>query len=1010
MSAFSPAIREFLAAPDASRRLGPYWCKDLLDKAGSAPVFRAVEEHAGHKLREVAIKVFDIGKGKGAAAGEDDWQQRVVDEARSLCRVQHPNVIRFHTLSTDAKRGIMGLVMEFAEGISLDRELAELPHGDPRRIALAVEIGISIGSALAAAHDAGVVHCNVKPSNIMLTDGTPTLINFGIAASLRQTIYPGARAGLDLDDVSPDSIGRKASSLDKSGDDSGPPLTGTIGYIDPICLRTTTPPSTSSDLYSLGATLYQCLTGDVPALATAKKSGGKGVDAGVLAGKTPATPVAELMPGTPPELAKLVDSMVAATREGRPRSADVVRHALERIRSALAGHERALPAEERGPFPGLDKYQAEDRDVFFGRAAEVAGVIELLRTRGLVGIVGLSGTGKSSLTRAGVVPAIEDGAIGGWPTKYQSVLVTPGKDLMASLGAALTKVLAKPLAEHPEAVAQQLAAHVDTKGEGIVILVDQLEEIVTLFDAKDSKAEKGRLEALDLLSRLAEAPVGLRVIVAARRDLLDSVLAVDPHFSRALSRGTQQLSPLSGAGWEEVIDQSLEAYGYAFEDADVRGDVLAELKAREAAMPLAQFGLTRLWAERDTKKKKITRAGFTAKGGMRGALEHHADATVASLKTPKDTLRDVLLAMTTPEGTRAHVAKSDLVERVGEPAREAIAALTTARLLLEDKEGVTFVHDSILREWSLVRGWLQEARDDRLLVAHLERDAARYRESRDEAELWRKGRLAAALELWKRGVPLSDGVRAFVKKSHSEEQKAQMAFWGLAILVVALVVGGSLFYAKESGDRATQARNDAEALKAALAEVKTLKQQADENAGEAAASAALLHELQKKMAAERNAYGADVQAALKKVASATSLDGAQKATEDLKTRSGPTQNAVVPLPADLTGSSSGPKLDTSGPSPSAGGGGFDQGAIERVVNARKAGVKRTCLDRAGSTAGSTKVTATITIAPNGSVQNVSTAGDEPVVAKCIEQQLRTWSFPAPGEVKTVQIPFVFVRQ
>ena len=104
------------------------------------------------------------------------------------------------------------------------------------------------------------------------------------------------------------------------------------------------------------------------------------------------------------------------------------------------------------------------------------------------------------------------------------------------------------------------------------------------------------------------------------------------------------------------------------------------------------------------------------------------------------------------------------------------------------------------------------------------------------------------------------------------------------------------------------------------------------------------------------------------------------------------------------------KLDTSGPSPSSGGGGFDQGAIERVVNARKAGVKRTCLDRAGSTAGSTKVTATITIAPNGSVQNVSTAGDEPVVAKCIEQQLRTWSFPAPGEVKTVQIPFVFVRQ
>ncbi|HEY8073002.1 MAG TPA: AgmX/PglI C-terminal domain-containing protein, partial [Labilithrix sp.] len=96
--------------------------------------------------------------------------------------------------------------------------------------------------------------------------------------------------------------------------------------------------------------------------------------------------------------------------------------------------------------------------------------------------------------------------------------------------------------------------------------------------------------------------------------------------------------------------------------------------------------------------------------------------------------------------------------------------------------------------------------------------------------------------------------------------------------------------------------------------------------------------------------------------------------------------------------------------PSGGSGTFDQASIERVVNTRKAGVKRVCLERSTSTASTTKVTATLTIAPNGQVQNVSTTGDEPVVAKCIEQQLRSWSFPAPGDTKTVQIPFVFVRQ
>ncbi len=1003
---FSPAIRAFLAAPDDTRRLGPYRCKELLDKAGSAPVFKAIEEHAGLSLREVAIKLFDIGKAGDVAASSDG--SRVVDEARSLCRVQHPNVVRFHTLSTDPKRGLMGLVMEFAKGISLDRELADLPKDDPRRVALAVEIGVGISSALAAAHDAGVVHCNVKPSNIMLTEGTHKLINFGIAASLRHTVYPGERAGLALDDIAPESIGRRASTLDKSGDDSDAPLTGTIGYVDPVCLRTTTPPSSSSDLYSLGATLYQVLTGDVPAVATSKKNGGKGVDSKVLVGDAAPAPVAEIAPSTPPELAKLVDSMVAPTREGRPRSADVVRHSLERIRSALAGHERVLPPEDRGPFPGLDKYEAEDRDVFFGRSAEIAGVIELLRTRGLVGIVGLSGTGKSSLTRAGVVPAIEEGALGGWPTKYRSVCVTPGKDLWAALDGALSKALGEPLADHPEAVAQQLAAHVDAKSEGIVILVDQLEEVVTRHDPKDGKAVKGRLDALDLLSRLAEAPVGLRVIVAARSDMLDGVLAVDPQFARGLSRGTQSLSPVSSAGWEEVLDRSLEAYGYRFADDDLRGDVLADLKGRESAMTLAQFGLTRLWAARDTKNKTIPRSAFSEKGGMQGALEDHANAAIAGVKLPRETLRDVLLSMTTPEGTRAHIEMDTLVERFGESAKDVIFALTKARLVVAEQDGFTFVHDSILREWGLVRGWIQDARDDRLLVAHLDRDAARWMESKDPAELWRKGRLAAAVELWKRGVPLSDSAKHFVTASAKDEQKAQLVKWILAALIVALIVGGSLFYAKESNDRAVQARKDADALAAALAEVKTLKQQAEENAGEAAASAKLLAEMQKKAADERAAFGANVQATLKKVASATSLDGAQKASAGLDAK-GPSSNQVVALPSDLTGLS-GPKLDTSGPSPSGGGGGFDQNAIERVVNSRKAGVKRTCLDRSNSTASSTKVTATITIAPNGSVQSVSSAGDDPVVGKCIEQQLRSWSFPAPGETKQVQIPFVFVRQ
>jgi serine/threonine protein kinase len=1004
MSTFSPAIRDFLAAPEDARRLGPYRCKELLDKSGTAPVFKAFEEHAGLSLRSVAVKVFDIVRTKGDAA--DAWQARILEEARSLCRVQHPNVIRFHTLSTDTKRGLMGLVMEFAEGISVDRQLQDLPREDARRVALAVEIGINIASALAAAHEAGIVHCNVKPSNIMFTNGTHKLINFGIAASLRSTADMGTeserrRTELALDDLPPASIGSKAATLLKGDGDSASPITGTIGYLDPVCLRTTAPPTAASDLYSLGATLYQCLAGDVPAVATRKHAGSAGVDSKVLVGDAPAASLSDVAPFATPDLAKLVDALVSPSRSARPRSADVVRRSLERIRSALAGRERTLPPEDRGPFPGLARYDAGDRDVFFGRSAEIAGMIELARTRGLVGVVGLSGTGMSSLARAGVIPAIEEGALEGWPTKYRSVVVTPGTSLMAAFRSALAKVVGAPLAAHPAAIAQQLADDVDEKGEGLVILVDQLEEIVTLHDASGEsgkKADEARLEALDLLSRLGDAPVGVRVIVTARRDLLDEILAIDPHFSRAVSRGVQPLGPLTSASWEEVLDQSLEAYGYGLEDAELRREVLAELRARESAMPLAQFGLTRLWEARDEKKKTITRDAFDAKEGMRGALEQHADATIAALSIPRDTLRDVLLAMTTPEGTRTHAKLDVLVERFGPPAKEAVLALAKAHLVLDEKAGVTFAHESILHEWTLVRGWVENARDDRLLLAQLERDAARWAGTKDAAELWRKSRLAASLELWRRGsVTLSESARTFLRKSAREEQKVKLAFFTLVCLVLFLVVGGSIVYAKESSDRAVQARKDADALSAALADVKVLKRQADENGLEATVTAGLLSDLQKKMAEERASFGAKVETTIK---NATSLDGARKATADLNAQR-PAQNQVVPLPIDVGG--------PGGPS-GGGGGTFDQAAIERVVNTRKAGVKRICLERSFSTAPSTKVTTTLTIAPSGTVQSVASASDDPVIAKCIEQQVLKWTFPPPGEVKQVQIPFVFVRQ
>lgn len=113
----------------------------------------------------------------------------------------------------------------------------------------------------------------------------------------------------------------------------------------------------------------------------------------------------------------------------------------------------------------------------------------------------------------------------------------------------------------------------------------------------------------------------------------------------------------------------------------------------------------------------------------------------------------------------------------------------------------------------------------------------------------------------------------------------------------------------------------------------------------------------------------------------------------------------------LLGGAGGPSVGGGGSSGGGAGGGLDSAAVQRVVRDRQAGVKRTCWERGGGDGkSSAKVTVAITVAPNGSVQSASANGDDPVVAKCIENQVRTWSFPAPGATTTVNVPFVFVRQ
>ena len=826
-------------------RLGPFRIVAELGEGGFAPVFLAVEEYGGTELRNVALKLFaldELAAPSGTAGSAALTRERIIDEARALCRVEHPNVVRFFQLVEDETGSVLGLAMEHVRGRSLgDR----LDQDKVLAVDAVLELGAAIASALAAVHTAGLVHRDVKPGNVIDTGGVYKLIDFGIATRVRArrepptsvatSIVPASSRSPTRDPsaviVSPAGAGDSATSIadpdtaasertirasEEHGDGTDA-VAGTMGYIDPVCFAKGEPATASSDLYALGAMLYECLTGRLPAAAEDDDEAAvtrlrMHVAMGLLA--PPA--VHELAKAVPEAVARLVDSLVAPRREDRPQRAEWVACELERLRRLARGSSRALPAE--GPFRGLEAFDERHRDVFFGRATDVASALELLRSRGLVALVGPSGSGKSSLARAGVLPAIVEGALGSWPPRWRAVSLSPDAYPRAALQHALSSVLGgRRMPTDPDALAAMLASSVEATSAGIIILVDALEELVTLA-APDERAYLALF-----LAALSSRPMpGLRAVVTARRDLLDPLLG-EPGLGVALTRSVQLVVPLTAQAWADVVDERLTAYGFSLENAAMRATLGRELASISEAMPLVEFGLARLWDHRDVARHVVSEAGLVAIGGLAGALARHAEATIAELARTSgpqaaDASGALLLALTTPHGTRATRTREELANEVPGPLGEVVlSALERARLIVVEDGRVTLAHEALIARWPRLHTWVQSARRDRELARDVEEAAKRWL-AQPGPDLLLRGRPLRDARALGRSRPklLSASTTAYVAASRKNELRSSAGLVGLgsAVLVFALLLG-LLYRDAERETRTAKAAADHEKVEVA---------------------------------------------------------------------------------------------------------------------------------------------------------------------------------------------------
>jgi WD40 repeat protein/energy-coupling factor transporter ATP-binding protein EcfA2 len=409
------------------------------------------------------------------------------------------------------------------------------------------------------------------------------------------------------------------------------------------------------------------------------------------------------------------------------------------------------------PYRGLDPFGEPDRDAFYGRRRLVEWLVAKLETQRMLALVGPSGSGKSSVVRAGLLPALKDGALAGSASWRYLPPFTPGPDPFDRLVRQVRRAgFAGADAVQPGALRDEpagLARLLDGAGAPVLVFIDQFEELFTLCE--DEATRQAFVEAL--IGLVDDAGVAHMVILTMRSDF-ESFIATTPALQALFERTRVQLMPLNAAELREAIEKPAELVGLKFEPGVVDA-LLHDMLGEPAALPLLQFTLLKLWEQRD--RNRVTWEAYRRVGGGRLALARSADALYNSL-LPEDqvTARRILLRIVRPgeglEITSNPVRREALYQ--GGEARDRVdrvlGRLVGARLLrltegdTPETAQVELAHEALVRNWPTLVQWLEDERAAVATRRRLEAKASEWvRLGRGTAGLLDEGQLVEA-ERW----------------------------------------------------------------------------------------------------------------------------------------------------------------------------------------------------------------------------------------------------------------------